>query len=40
MGEIVIKLDPLVIAPDALPLDIIEMGYPSVRGVNHVGEDV
>jgi hypothetical protein len=34
-----IELDPLMIAPDALPLDIIEMGYPTVCRVNHVGED-
>jgi len=35
-----IELDPLVIAPDTLPLDIMEMRYPTVRGFHHIGEDV
>jgi len=35
----IIELDPLVITTDAFSLDIMEMGYPAVRGIDHVGED-
>lgn len=35
-----IELDPLVIATDTIPIDIMEMGYPAICGINHIGEDV
>jgi Lon protease-like protein len=35
-----IELDSLVIPTDALPLDIMEMRYPTVRRVDHIGKDV
>lgn len=34
-----IELDPLVIPPDTLAFNVVEVGYPAVRGFDHVGED-
>jgi len=40
LSNIGIELDSLVIPTDALPIDVMEMRYPTVRRFHHVGEDV
>jgi hypothetical protein len=38
--DIDIELDSLMPSPNAIPFDVMEMRHPTVRGVDHVGEDV